>query len=153
MGFFDDRRRRFGVHRVEHQHFGALGQRRFALALLLFSVAAGVEVADRATGALCLHRFFEIRFVVGFVARRFVFRQQQRDLQAAAATPFGTRFATPAGGAAGGAAATTATRGNRRDRDARDGREHDSLDRRTGHLASSFGCPVTAATVPAMQTP
>ncbi len=43
---FGDRRRRFRVHRIEHDHVGSFGQRRFALRLLFFSVAAGVEVDD-----------------------------------------------------------------------------------------------------------
>ena len=76
---FGDRRRRFRVHRVEDEDFGALGQRRFALGLLLFSVAAGVEVDDFAVGALFFDRVFEVRAVVGFVAGRFVFRQQEGD--------------------------------------------------------------------------
>ena len=58
---FGDRRRRFRVHRVEDQHFGALGQRRFRLALLFFGVAAGVAVDDFAVCALFFDRFLRIR--------------------------------------------------------------------------------------------
>ena len=81
---FGDRRGRFRVHRVDDEDFGALGQRRFGLALLLLGVAAGVAVDDFAVGALFFDRFFEVRPVVGFVARRFVFRQQEGDLGATA---------------------------------------------------------------------
>src|SRR5436305_847502 len=106
VGFFGDRRRRFGVHRVEDQHFGAFSQRRFALGLLLFGITTGVEVDDFAFGALFRNRFFDARFVVGFVAGRFVFRQQEGDRSA-------TASATATSGRA--VAAATAADGDQRD--------------------------------------
>src|SRR3954451_5072730 len=61
VGAFGDRSRRFRVHRVEHEDFGAFGQRCFALSLLFFSVATGVEVDDFTARALFFDRFFEVR--------------------------------------------------------------------------------------------
>src|SRR5260221_12960338 len=84
LGLFADRRRRFGVHRVDDEDFGALRQRRFGLALLFFRVAAGVVVEDFAVFADFFYGFFEVRPVIGLIARRFVFGQQQGDLGATA---------------------------------------------------------------------
>src|SRR4029077_3269663 len=81
LRLFGDRRRRLGVHRVDDEHFGALGQRRFGLALLLGGVAASVVVEDFAVFALFFDGLFEIRPVVGLVARGFVFGKKKGDLR------------------------------------------------------------------------
>ena len=112
LRLFGDRRRRFRVHRVDDEHFGALGQRRFGLALLLFGVAAGVAVDDFAVFAQFFDRFFEVGPVVGFVAGRLVFRQQEGDLGATAT------------------AAASTTRGNQGDHEQRPEPERESASAR-----------------------
>ena len=97
LGLFGDRRGGFGVHRVDDEDFGALSQRRFGLALLFFGISTGVAVDDFAFFALFFDGLFEIWPVVGFVARGFVFRQQEGDLRppsTAAATATGDQRAS-----------------------------------------------------------
>src|SRR6476646_899096 len=92
LGFrlFGDRRGRFRVHRVDDQDFGALGQRRFGLALLFGGVTAGVAVEDFAVFAVFFDSLFEVGLVVGFVTGRFVFGEQEGDLRPASSAAAAT---------------------------------------------------------------
>ncbi|EAU64988.1 hypothetical protein STIAU_5981 [Stigmatella aurantiaca DW4/3-1] len=68
------------VHRVEHQHLRAVGQRRLGLALLLGGVLVRVAVDDLAVRAQLLDLALEVRPVVGLIAGRLRLGQQQGDL-------------------------------------------------------------------------
>ena len=84
VGRGDDRPGGGGVHRVQHHHLGAVGQRRLGLLLLLGGVLVRVRVEDLAVRAKLLDLGLEQRAVLRLVPSVLRLGQQQRDLAAAA---------------------------------------------------------------------
>src|SRR4051812_31304390 len=85
LGAVDDADGRLGVDGVEHEHLGAVGDRRLGLLLLAGRILVGVGVVDLAVRAEGLDLGGEQRAVVLLVARGLGLREQEGDLAALAA--------------------------------------------------------------------
>src|SRR6185503_7402470 len=81
-----DRAGRRCVHRVQHEHLRALGDRGLSLLLLLRRVLVRVRVDDVAVGAELLHLLLEVGPVLRLVTGGLRLRQEQRNRAAASTT-------------------------------------------------------------------